>query len=129
MGLDEDETLRRASRKVGTLSFISIEYKNVDSGQYICTLTDSDFGEVDVATEFDSWFTTRIACVVKAYSERNLPVGANIARLHIYMYKRYQDKIKLGITLNEDHCLKFIPNWAQYAKERDEYLKKVLPLL
>lgn len=116
------------------MSFVSIEYGkyNRSSGQWEYTLTDSEFGLVKGI--FDVYLNHGLrsgAIVVKVYSERNLNVGKNLALLSIWFGNSNPNHSSIAnfVGSSDIHCPAYIPNWAEYAKERDEYLQKLLALL
>lgn len=119
------------------MSLISIEYKSYEinptfGGKIFYRIVDSEFGEIEVdATNVGGSLLTRAASlIVKVYGERNLSVGKNLALSIIYERKRWVNYTVKDITEIQDrYCLEYIPNWKQYAKERDEHLEKLLALV
>lgn len=110
------------------MSFVSNHFKRYSIGKYaIISLIDSEFGEVEFEADFSP---AGVMCgIAKVYIERNLPVGKNIALTIIYWHKLNGDSIQEYVDIHDNDCPKIIPNWFQYAKERDEHLEKLLPLL
>lgn len=115
------------------MSFISAHVKNyhvVDDQQFYI-ITDSDLGEITVAIPYyptQNWSKVWIG-IVKVYIERNLPVGRNLALATIYWGKLYGASVKQLTKWQDKDCPKHIDRWGRYAKERDEHLEKLLPLL
>lgn len=116
------------------MSLISINYSRFDvkNGKYIYVIVDSEFGEVRVDSKYiiQASASSRAFAVVKLYGERGLPIGRNLALAVIYTSKTEAGPfaIKQLIEWQNEHCPEHIPNWAQYAKERDEHLEKLLAL-
>lgn len=100
------------------MSFISISPIHIN-GLLAFTLVDSEFGEIKVVA---SWW---VIAVVKAYRERDLPVGRNLALATIHDAKKHDRSIEFLASRQDLYCACVRP----YAKERDEYLEKMLPLL
>ncbi len=110
---------------------ISINYKsyNPKTQQYLYTLVDSEFGSIEVEEKLVAARTAKglfAAAVVKAYSERNLPVGRNLALATLYMSEKFNWSIEDTKIYQDQYCQKRIQNWAEYAKERDFHLEKLL---
>lgn len=109
------------------MSFISIKYASGPHQPYnhlTYTLVDDEFGSFNITVPVGPG-----AAIVKFYSERNLPVGRNLALFHLYWNKNHLRTIKQSIQFHDERSPAHIPNWSQYAKERDKYLEKLLPLL
>lgn len=109
------------------MSFISFRY-NYDHTlrEYTWILKDNEFGVVEVIA------ATVWTAMVKAYSERNLPVGRNIALATIWYHNGTKDpivRIVRSIKFQDEHCPSHIDDWQKYATERDAALEKLLPLL
>lgn len=113
------------------MSFISIRYDVFsDRGQedtYI--ITDDDIGQLRVVNYpgSDSFACNVGVMIAKFYSERNLNVGKNLALASIFF--RRMHGYDINITTQDKRCPTYIPNWEQYAKERDKYLEKLLALM
>lgn len=113
------------------MSLISIDRISNDTYCiHTYTIVDSDFGSIKIISKFTIGYV-----VAQVYSERNLPVGSNIARALLYwraeckrLYNDDYDIVDI-IKMQDASSSNQFPNWAQYAKERDEYLEKLLPLL
>lgn len=97
--------------------------------QHTLAVVDSDFGETEVKTPAGSAWTCQALAVVKFYSERNLSVGKNLARMVIYEYKDYGTRPEYITRWQDEYCKTHIPLWKQYARDRDLELQKLLPLL
>lgn len=98
------------------MSFISFSFEGI-------SLTDSEIGEVDFNHDEIFWLE-----YIRIYSERNLPVGRNLALATIWYSNVVKYSVAKIVEVQDMHCVDH-PNWKQYAKERDEYLVKLLPLL
>lgn len=109
------------------MSFISIMFKTISyiTNQSVYSIIDSEFGEIDVKVAIGQ----RDLVVAKVYSERNLPVGRNLALSIIYESKIHRTSMKYIIEDQNDICSKHLSNWEQLAKERDEHLEKLLALM
>lgn len=107
------------------MSFIGV--KGYD-GAWI--ILDDELGEIKVKPNADliSDIGSLIPAVIEAYGKHNLPVGRNLALAYIFMQKKGIN-IKGLIVFHDEYCSKYVSNWFQYAKERDEHLAKLLPLL
>lgn len=106
------------------MSFVSIKAEVYDIVDSYYTIVDSDFGEIEIK----DW--AYCAAIIQLYSTRNLPIGKNLALATIYWSKLYwSNDIERLIFWQNEVCPQYIPNWAQYAKEQNEYLEKMLPLL
>lgn len=117
------------------MSFISsyFSWYNGADDQFIYAIKDSEFGEIDSggATNpgfFDAWIDETIA-IVRLYSQYDRQVGRNVALTSVFFSKTYEIEIEAITTMQDRHCSKHFPNWSQYAKERDDALEKLLPLL
>lgn len=112
------------------MSFVSLDYSDSTANRDNYMLVDDEFGELEVK----DWAT-----VVDAYIDRKLPVGRNLALATIYFTTRSvanaasADSSALSIEefveWQNEECISCIPNWEQHARERDEYLAKLIPLL
>lgn len=116
------------------MSLISIEFSHMSiGGGYEYTIVDSEFGRINVSIDrhlvIENLSMCRGLAVVKAYSERNLPVGKHLALAAIYLHSTYGWDIEDNNTIQDEACPRHISNWSQYAKERDYHLEKLLPLL
>lgn len=117
------------------MSFISYSIKSYDMNthQYTFVIIDSELGEIEDTSDKTpgAAFSVMLANV---YGKLNCPVGKNLALLIMYQRRRNSTNV-LGYTFKEliewqdINCPAHVPNWQQYAKERDEYLEKLLPLL
>lgn len=95
------------------------------SGQAVWSLMDSDFGEVEFETAMVS--TEHMAeAIARVYIARNLSVGRNLAIAIISWSKMFRVSIRDYTNIHDAYCSKHIPNWQQYAEERDEYINKLL---
>lgn len=111
------------------MSFISYEsYFNPHVNRYSTKIVDSEFGEIDIVVPYNQSGYWSAAAIVKAYGERNLPIGKNLALATIYYSKLYSENIRRTALYHDTHLSELIPNWNVYAKERDEYLEKLLAL-
>lgn len=115
------------------MSFVSISFKTpaqINCGDAFI-IVDSELGDLNIETNTgrEDLCVAKIVATAKAYSKRNLPVGKNLALATIYCVNETGWHLK-DITKEQDVCCpKYIPNWTEYAKERDGYLEKVLSLL
>lgn len=110
------------------MSLISYKYESPTSTirRHVYSLMDSDFGKVCFDVDNGNvWFG-----IAMVYTNRNLSVGKNIALAMIHRSKQIIiPSIHDMISFQDRTLSKSIPNWIECAKERDEYLEKLLPLL
>lgn len=113
------------------MSFISYKYKHDQSYTdcSIYSIMDSEFGEAEILVSNPAQRSELTIAVVKTYIARNLHVGKNMALLTIFLHKKWAFSIDSLVEYQDIECPRSISNWKQYAKERDEHLAKLLPLL
>lgn len=106
------------------MSFVS--YRNNRENHIV---VDSELGEIKLKLMDEVDCAAIEIALVKVYIENDLPVGRNIALATIYWHKILKQSISHYTEWQDKYCPAHIPNWSQYAKERDEHLEKLLPLL
>lgn len=114
------------------MSFISVEFKKYNPIFKLVsyTIMDSDLGEIQICFKQPSNVGyEKVIAVAKAYRNRNLPVGRNLALEAIHTQISSGFNIKELVKSDDLYCSKYFTNWEQYAKERDEHLEKLLALI
>lgn len=93
------------------------------------TLVDSELGRIEIREENLVGALAAAKIIVETYSKHNLPIGRNLALAMLYYRKKYNWSIKESTKWHDEYCPAHIPNWKQYAAERDYELEKLIPLL
>lgn len=116
------------------------------TGKYSWDMEDSDFGIVRLSIGTREVSTAVVnkhehvadievaVLVVREYSSRNLDVGKNLALLSMLwmdlVVRHHSDmSVETYCKAQDEFCPKFFLNWEDIAKERNEWLNKLMVLV